>query len=287
MINTSRLDITKHPCFDEKARFKWGRIHLPIAPDCNIQCNFCNRKYHCINESRPGVTRFLLDDRDVEIYLRHILKTRNDISVVGIAGPGDPFSEPDKTLKVLNLVHNNYPHLLLCISTNGFNIYDYIDDLKAYNVTHVTVTVNAIDPKISEKIYSWVRINNVIYRGFEAARILISHQRDSIRKLKEKGFTVKVNTVVIPGVNTDHITDIAKEMAKMNVDIMNCIPLIPLPETPFFQLREPSKDEMFTIRYEAARYIPQMYHCRRCRADAIGLLCNRNKILKKIEYYSV
>jgi len=26
-----------------------------VAPACNIQCNYCNRKYDCANESRPGV----------------------------------------------------------------------------------------------------------------------------------------------------------------------------------------------------------------------------------------
>jgi len=33
-----------HPCFNEKAHFSTARIHLPVAPKCNIQCNFCNRK---------------------------------------------------------------------------------------------------------------------------------------------------------------------------------------------------------------------------------------------------
>ena len=36
--------ITKvHPCFNEKMHDKVGRIHVPIAPKCNIQCNFCTR----------------------------------------------------------------------------------------------------------------------------------------------------------------------------------------------------------------------------------------------------
>lgn len=79
-----------HPCFYGSARRRWGRIHLPVAPKCNIQCNFCNRKYDCANESRPAVTNHILEPGDVVSYLSSLLQARSDISVVGIAGPGDP-----------------------------------------------------------------------------------------------------------------------------------------------------------------------------------------------------
>ena len=49
-----------HPCFDKEARHKNARVHLPVAPKCNIQCNYCNRKFDCVNESRPGVTSSVL-----------------------------------------------------------------------------------------------------------------------------------------------------------------------------------------------------------------------------------
>lgn len=48
--------IENHPCYSEKAHHRFARIHLAVAPACNIQCNYCNRKYDCSNESRPGVT---------------------------------------------------------------------------------------------------------------------------------------------------------------------------------------------------------------------------------------
>lgn len=274
MIKT--IDISRHPCFNEKASFRWGRIHLPIAPDCNIQCNFCSRRYHCVNETRPGVTRFLLDPNNAMIYLDYVLKSRKDITVIGIAGPGDPFCDPEITLKTLKEIHNSYPHMYLCVSTNGLNIYNFIDDLKYLGVTHVTITVNAIDPSIGEKIYSFIRVQNVIYRGSKGVEILIQNQLKSIKKLKETNFSVKVNTVVIPGINMEHVVDIAKEMASLKVDIMNCIPLIPLPDTLFSNIQGPTGLELLEIRKRAGEYLPQMHHCRRCSADATGLLCEKN-----------
>lgn len=274
-----KVDSTRHPCFNEKARFRWGRLHLPIAADCNIQCNFCNRKYHCLNEARPGVTSFLLDPESALSYVDSVLARRKDISVIGVAGPGDPFSHPDITLGVLKQIHLRYPQLCLCVSTNGLNVYRFIDDLRDAGVTHVTVTVNAIDPSIGQKIYSCVKVNDLTYKGLEAAKILIHNQRKSLRKLKENGFTVKVNSVVVPGINMGHILDIAKEMGLLNVDVMNCIPFIPVEGTLFSDIPAPKPWEILQIRDEAEKYVPQMRHCARCRADAVGFLYGRTSYL--------
>ena len=49
-----------HPCFSEEAHHRFGRMHLPVAPACNIQCRYCVRKFDCANESRPGITSRVL-----------------------------------------------------------------------------------------------------------------------------------------------------------------------------------------------------------------------------------
>lgn len=249
-------------------------MHLPVAPKCNIQCNFCNRLLDCANESRPAVTGRILEPGDVSGYLNVILKDRSDISVVGIAGPGDPMCEPGRTLETVRAVHHRYPELLLCISTNGLNVTEHVDDLAAAGVTHATVTMNAVDPSIGAKIYSWVVMKNVVYRGVEAAGLLFSRQREAVAALKERGLTVKINTVIIPGINVDHIPAIAEEAAGLGADIMNCIPMIPVADTPFQHLGAPTDIEIKAARDAASVHVPQMHHCRRCRADAIGLICN-------------
>ena len=47
--------VKNHPCYSEEAHHHYARMHVAVAPACNIQCNYCNRKYDCSNESRPGV----------------------------------------------------------------------------------------------------------------------------------------------------------------------------------------------------------------------------------------
>jgi nitrogen fixation protein NifB len=265
-------NIDKHPCFNAGARHLYGRIHLAVAPKCNVQCNFCNRKFDCTNESRPGITTAVLKPEEALRHLNEAEKRIKNLAVVGIAGPGDPFANPEETLETLERVHAAYPDKLLCVSSNGLMVCEHIPRLAKLNVSHVTLTVNAIDPEIGAKIYEWVFFNKKTYFGTEGARLLLQRQTEAIGRLKEYGITVKINTVVIPGVNTHHVHKIAGYVSGLGADIQNCIALIPVRGTPFEALREPSVVEMRAVRAKTSVYIPQMSHCARCRADAAGLL---------------
>ena len=272
MHHTCQQRLANHPCFNVEASASWGRIHLPIAPNCNLQCNFCNRKYDCVNENRPGVTQQVYTPTEAMAVLDQLFQQRSDISVVGIAGPGDPLCEPKNTLATLQAVHERYPDLMLCVSTNGLNLPHNVDALVNAGVTHVTVTVNAVDAAVGKDMYAYIRYNQQVYTGEEAANILIRCQDEGIRGLKEHGLIVKINTVVVPGVNMNHVPAIAKKAAAWGADLMNCMTLIPVADTAFAHLRPPTPEEIHGLREICGAYVPQMRHCGRCRADAVGLL---------------
>ncbi|MBI9090954.1 MAG: nitrogenase cofactor biosynthesis protein NifB [Desulfobacterium sp.] len=266
------MNIKNHPCFNPNACKSYGRVHLPVAPRCNIQCNFCNRKFDCVNESRPGVTSGILKPFQAMEYLDRVMARKKNISVVGIAGPGDPFANPEETLTTIEMVNKKYPDILLCLATNGLNLPDYLDEVAKVNVSHVSVTINAVDPTISEKIYAWVRSGKKSLPPGKGARLLLEKQMESVAGLKERGIIVKVNTIVLPGINDHHVVDIAKKMAEMEVDLFNCMPYYPNEGSNFSHLEEPSKKEIAGIQAAAQKHIPQMMHCKRCRADAVGML---------------
>src|SRR5208337_634993 len=270
-MNISR-DFSRHPCFNAEAKGSYGRVHLPVAPQCNIRCNYCNRKYDCVNESRPGVTSAVLTPLQASRYMEKILEREPRIAVAGIAGPGDPFANPEETIGTLRLIREKFPHILLCLSTNGLAIGAYLDELAEIGVSHVTITVNAVDPQIGQKIYGWVRDSKVIYRGIKGAELLLNRQIAAIEGLKSRKITVKVNTIVVPSVNGRHVEEVARTMAELGVDMLNCMPMYPNRDTPFEDLEEPCGEMIEKIRARAARHLPQMRHCTRCRADAVGLL---------------
>ncbi len=266
------MNLEQHPCFNRKSHHRYGRVHLPVAPRCNIQCKFCNRLFDCVNESRPGVTSALLSPAQAMVYLGQVMKQKPNIKVVGIAGPGDPFANAEQTLETLAGVRREYPDMMLCVASNGLNIGPYIDDLARLQVSHVTLTVNAVDPAIGAQIYSWMRIGKRVVAPEEGARLLLARQMEAIAALKSKGILVKVNSIILPGINDGHIAQIAQAVAPLGVDLFNCMPYYPNQGSAFEHLDEPDKASVAALREQAGRHVKQMSHCTRCRADAVGLL---------------
>jgi len=272
-LGPGTINLENHPCFNKDVCHKVGRVHLPVAPQCNIQCNYCNRKYDCVNESRPGVTSTILSPGQSLAYLDGIFDMRNDITVVGIAGPGDPMANVDATLETLRLVREKYPEVILCLSTNGLGLTeDIVKELARLQVSHVTITMNAVDPAIAAKVYAWARYEKKIYRGLEAGKLMVEKQLWALKTIKAYGMIAKVNAIIVPGVNDQHLPAIAKTVAEMGADLMNCIPLLPVAGTAFEDLTEPDSKMRFRVRLECGEHVNQMTHCARCRADAIGKL---------------
>lgn len=267
-----QMESQNHPCFSAGARHRVGRIHLPVAPKCNMQCNYCNRDFACVNESRPGVSSTILTPVQAAAYLAAVLERAKNIEVVGIAGPGDPFANADESLETLRLVREKHPDITLCVATNGLEVSTHADALASLDVSHVTVTINAVDPEIGKKIYAWARTGRKIYRGIDAARVILDRQLEGVKALKARGMTVKVNTVVIPGINDAHVTEVAECVSGLGANILNCIPLYHVAGTPFETIAPMKMERVEAIRDQARAYLPQMSHCGRCRADAAGLI---------------
>ncbi|MEM4658762.1 MAG: radical SAM protein [Candidatus Methanosuratincola sp.] len=256
-----------HPCFGVKAHFKVARIHLPVAPKCNIQCNYCVRSINKC-ENRPGVSACILSAEGAIRRLESEIKNVPNLKVVGIAGPGESL-ENQSTFETLSMIRERWPELIACLSTNGLLVEDKAAELEDLKVKTVTITVNAIDPEVGAKIYDWVKYKGKILRGKEAADLLIQKQLRGIEALVERGIVVKVNTVLIPELNMEEIPKIAEEAAKRGASLMNIIPLIPMHR--FKDLRGPTCTELEMARSVAERYIPQFRLCRQCRADACGV----------------
>ena len=260
-----------HPCYNEEAHKTYARVHLPVAPKCNIQCNYCNRKYDCSNESRPGVTSEVLTPSEAVEKIRVVKEKIPNLKVIGIAGPGDPLAN-ETTFETLELVHDEFPELTLCVSTNGLALPENAERLYGLGVRFLTVTMNAIDPDIGEDVYDTVIFNGQKYHGTEGAAILLEKQLEGIRKCVSLGMTVKINVVMIPGINDKHIPELVKRVKEIGVYIVNILPLIPVEGTKFSDRRAPTPEERRKLMDLCSLDAKMMRHCKQCRADAIGLL---------------
>lgn len=271
-----RDKVKKHPCYSVEAHHHYARMHVAVAPACNMQCNYCNRKYDCANESRPGVTSEKLTPEQAAKKVLAVASRIPQMTVLGIAGPGDPLANPDKTFRTFELVAKAAPDVKLCLSTNGLALPDHVDTIDRLNIEHVTITINMIDPEIGAQIYPWIFHNHKRYSGIEAAQILTKRQLLGLEMLSARGILCKVNSVMIPGINERHLVEVNKAVKSRGAFLHNIMPLIAAPKHgTVFGLkgqRTPTARELKALQDACEGEMNMMRHCRQCRADAVGLL---------------
>lgn len=217
---------------------------------------------------RPGVSACIMGPEDALLRLENALKDSDNLKVIGIAGPGEALAN-SSTFETLRLIDREYPDLIKCLSTNGLLLSEKASELSKLGVKTVTVTINSIDEKIAEKIYSWINFDNKIIKGREASKILLEKQWEGVLAAKREGMLVKINSVLIPELNLYEIEKIALKGKESGADLMNIIPLIPLNKLK--DLKAPSCDEISMAREKAEKYLKQFKLCRQCRADAVGI----------------
>jgi len=255
-----------------------ARIHLPVARNCNLGCNYCERliggaSYHTY---RPAVCDRIISPAEALSCIKKYLRP-SDLKVAGIAGPGEPLYN-EETFRTLRLIRSSFPQLILCLSTNGLLLSQELPRLLDLGVTTVTVTVNTINAETADTIYSHAIINGRLLRGRTAAKAIVDRQIPGVKRAADAGLLVKVNTILMPAINEEEIGQIARAARDAGAHIQNIIPLIPLGK--FSSLRPPSCPELMEARREAGRFLEQFTRCRQCRADSVGVPGHLDSVLE-------
>jgi len=259
----------RHPCFVEAMHSKVGRIHLPVAPRCNIRCRYCERKigefYHSV---RPGVAYRVIRPSEVKGYIRMALEACPGIEVVAVAGPGEPLFNAE-TFEALRIAARAFPKMQLCVCTNGLLLPKKVARLRALGLDFLTVTINAATPETAASLYSWVRYRGKLLRGIRGARLLVKNQFAGLEKAVLSGLEVKVNSVLVPGINEKELPEIAERASGLGAGMMNIMPLIPSGD--FLRRKAPTCAELRSVRKSCERRMPVFRLCKQCRADACGI----------------
>lgn len=264
MTSQEKLILSQHPCFNRAAGRWFVRLHLPVATGCNMKCHYCSRVYDCANENSPGVISKIISPREALKRVHNTMRQDERLRVVGVAGPGEPLANPE-TLETLERVHQRYPKLIKCVSTNGLMLEEKLEKLQAAGVKTISVTINAVNTSIVRSIYAWIFYNNRPLHGIEGAELLIKKQLAGIREARKRGIPVKVNTVLIPGINDLHLKEVAMAVKEAGAFMMNIIPVVPHAELSLIQA--PSGRMLYRARQELAPIIRQTEQCSSCRED--------------------
>jgi MoaA/NifB/PqqE/SkfB family radical SAM enzyme len=271
-ISQETIDKTKeHPCYSKFAH-DYARMHIPVASSCNISCKYCNRKYDCLHETRPGVTSEVLTPKQAADKFLEVKNELDNLKVVGIAGPGDSLANFKETKRSIELIKKIDPETTFCISTNGLLLNQYAEEIVDLDISHLTVTINAVDPKIGAQIYDYIKYQDRVLNGEEAAKVLLENQLEGLKYLADKDVLCKINIVLIKGINDHHVEEVVQTVKDYGAFMTNIMPLIPAKGSKFENMPLVSNQELNQVREKCEQDLKQMYHCQQCRADAIGKL---------------
>ena len=178
-------------------------LRLSVTDNCNLRCIYCMPE-DAKNESDNN--NLTIDEyyRTVEIF------ARLGIRKVRITG-GEPLIR--KGIDELIGRISTIPEIEeIAITTNGLLLERYLDKFIESGVTSLNISIDSVNKENFNKIT----------RGGDLEKVT-----GSLRKARDNGMEVKLNTVIIRGVNDHEILDLVRFAIENHVDI-RFIELMPI-----------------------------------------------------------
>lgn len=250
-----------------------ARVHLPVASGVNAMLAFGGA-------TPSALKKHSLNPADALNALQQAMDKAkfkgNSINMVGVSGPGDPLATPEPLFELFKEIRQLYPDISLCLGTNGLGGAQHAPALAELGVTHVSLTVNMVDPEIAPKLYNWVRPGKQTIQRSQAGALLVQEQADALAAFVANGIAVTIRTVVYPGINDEHVVDIALFGAAGGASAMLLCPWLP-PErcgdenAPAPELPAAPAELIQRLQLAAAEHLPVIDAADVCAAPAAGL----------------
>ncbi len=163
-------------------------LRLSLTDRCNFRCSFCmppDREYRFLSR------RELLTPEEIEKLVRAFVKL--GVRKVRLTG-GEPLLRKDLE-EIVERISRIEGLRDVALTTNGYGLAKRLEDLKKAGLKRITVSIHSLDPSRNARI-----VNRYVdpFSVLEAAQMA-----------REMGFTVKVNCVVVRGLNDDGIVPMA------------------------------------------------------------------------------
>ncbi len=160
-------------------------LRISLTDNCNLRCFYC------------------MPEEDISCTTRENLMSVNEIQQIsetfvnlGVNKIRLTGGEPLVRKEAREIIHNlaQLP-VELTITTNGIRANEFIDTFKEAGIRSLNISLDTLD---SDRFYLLTRRN------------LFDKVKENINLLLQNGFHVKVNMVVMRGVNDDEIIDFVK-----------------------------------------------------------------------------
>lgn len=179
------MDGSKHLIDNHDRKITY--LRLSVTDKCNLRCSYCM--------PAEGINFIRKDELLTyeELLKISTILIRNGIEKIRITG-GEPFLRKD-LIKFLEKLVSTKGLKKVSITTNGVLIKNYINDLKALGINDINLSLDTFDRDRFKKITGKDEFDTV---------------RDTLFNLIDNEFNVKVNAVVMEGMNTEDILPLTR-----------------------------------------------------------------------------
>jgi len=178
--------------FDRKIDY----IRVSVTSRCNFRCLYCMPNTPFEWEPRENILSY----EEMFEFLK--LAIDEGVKKIRITG-GEPLLRKDLD-KFVNMLYSYKPSLDLALTTNGYYLPEYAEKLKEAGLKRVNISLDSLKPEIAAKIAQKDVLEKVL-KGIDAA--------------VKAGLKVKLNTVVMKGINDEEVLDIFEFAKNKNIII--------------------------------------------------------------------
>lgn len=173
---------------------KLKKLRVSLLDTCNMRCFYC----------MPEKPQFLSSDK--LLSTKQIFDICSNLMSFGIdevrLTGGEPLLRPDFLTIVEKL--STLPLSKLALTTNGIKLQTLLPSLINTNLKYINVSVDSLNRQNFTQITKYDGLNQIL---------------EAISLAKGLGFHIKINTVLLRGVNDHEVEDFIKFSKKFNVTV--------------------------------------------------------------------
>ncbi len=174
-----------------------ANLRLSVTDRCNLRCQYCMPEQDYVWLPRTDILTFEEIETLVDLY------TDLGTNKVRITG-GEPLLRTDLPDLIARLARKPALHDL-ALTTNGILLSDQIDALRDAGLPRITVSLDTLQPDRFKQLTRFDRLDDVL---------------EGLGRAAGGGFdSVKVDTVVIRGVNDDELIAMLEHGRQLHVEV--------------------------------------------------------------------
>ncbi|EHL1544850.1 GTP 3',8-cyclase MoaA [Campylobacter coli] len=175
---------------------KINYLRISVTQRCNFRCLYCMPKIPFNHQPKENLLSF------EELFLFIKVAIDEGIEKIRITG-GEPLLRKDLSV-FIKMINDYKKDLDLAITTNGFLLKDFAKDLKDAGLKRLNISLDTLESK-KAKILAQKDVLDSVLAGIDEALSV--------------GLKVKLNTVVLKGLNDDELIPLLEFAKSKNIQI--------------------------------------------------------------------